>query len=130
LAGACLTAGANVKSIRRRQQRKIYLLKEKNMAGNRMSKSEFLAALAEKTGLNKKQAGSAMDAVSAIVSEQLKSNGEVTIPGLIKLNISIKAATPEHEGINPFTKQPTMIKAKPERKVVKARPVKALKDAV
>jgi nucleoid DNA-binding protein len=100
------------------------------MAGNRMSKSEFLSALAEKTGLNKKQAASAMDAVSAIVSEQLKSNGEVTIPGLIKLNVSIKAATPEHDGINPFTKQPTTIKAKPERKVVKARPVKALKDAV
>ena len=100
------------------------------MAGNRMSKSEFLAALAEKTGLNKKQASSAMEAVGTIVAEQLKSHGEVTIPGLIKLNVSVKAATPEHEGINPFTKQPTTIKAKPERKVVKARPVKALKDSV
>jgi DNA-binding protein HU-beta len=100
------------------------------MAGNRMSKSEFLAALAEKTGLNKKQASSAMDAVSSIVAEQLNNHGEVTIPGLIKLNVSIKAATPEHDGINPFTKLPTKIKAKPERKVVKARPVKALKDAV
>jgi len=100
------------------------------MAGNRMSKSEFLSALAEKTGLNKKQAASAMDAVSSIVSEQLKASGEVTIPGLIKLNISEKAATPEHPGINPFTKEPTIIKAKPARKVVKARPVKALKDAV
>jgi DNA-binding protein HU-beta len=100
------------------------------MAGNRMSKSEFLAALAEKTGLNKKQAASAMDAVSSIVAEQLKGHGEVTIPGLIKLNVSEKAATPEHEGINPFTKEPTIIKAKPARRVVKARPVKALKDSV
>ncbi len=100
------------------------------MAGNRMSKSEFLSALAEKTGLNKKQATSAMDAVSSIVAEQLKAHGEVTIPGLIKLNVSDKPATPEHDGINPFTKQPTVIKAKPARKVVKARPVKALKDAV
>ena len=100
------------------------------MAGNRMSKSEFLSALAEKTGLNKKQAASAMDAVSAIVSEQLKASGEVTIPGLIKLNVSTKAATEEKPGINPFTKEPTIIKAKPARKVVKARPVKALKDAV
>jgi DNA-binding protein HU-beta len=101
-----------------------------NMASNRMSKSEFLSALAEKTGLNKKQAASAMDAVSSIVSEQLKSHGEVIIPGLIKLIVSDKAATPEHEGINPFTKEPATIKAKPARKVVKARPVKALKDAV
>lgn len=100
------------------------------MASKRMSKSDFLSALAEKTGLNKKQATSAMDAVGSIVAEQLKAQGEVTIPGLIKLNVSDKPATPEHEGINPFTKQPTIIKAKPARKVVKARPVKALKDAV
>jgi DNA-binding protein HU-beta len=100
------------------------------MAANRMSKSEFLSALAEKTGLNKKQATAAMEAVNSIVAEQLNSTGEVTIPGLIKLNVSKKAATPEHPGINPFTKEPTIIKAKPERKVVKARPVKALKDAV
>ena len=100
------------------------------MAGKKLTKSEFLAALAEKTSMSKKQAASALDAVNSIVAEQLKSGGEVTIPGLIKLNVSVKAATPEHEGINPFTKQPTIIKAKPERKVVKARPVKALKDAV
>jgi nucleoid DNA-binding protein len=100
------------------------------MAGNRMTKSEFLNAVAEKTGLNKKQASTVIDALSDIITEQLKSNGEVTIPGLIKLNVSEKPATPEREGINPFTKQPTIIKAKPARKVVKARPVKALKDAV
>jgi nucleoid DNA-binding protein len=37
---------------------------------------------------------------------------------------------PERTGINPFTKEPTVFKAKPARKVVKARPVKALKDSV
>ncbi len=102
------------------------------MAANRMSKSEFLTALAEKTGLNKKQAASAMDAISSIVAEQLKKppSYEVTIPGLIKLNVSDKPATEAKPGINPFTKEPTIIKAKPARKVVKARPVKALKDAV
>jgi len=100
------------------------------MAGNRMTKSEFLNAVAEKSGLTKKQAVSVMDAVSAVISEQLKSSGEITLPGLIKLTVSEKPATPEREGINPFTKQPTIIKAKPARKVVKARPVKALKDAV
>ena len=100
------------------------------MAANRMSKSEFLSSLADKTGLTKKQAAGAMDAVMGIVTEQLKANGEVTIPGVIKLIVSDKPATPERPGINPFTKEPTIIKAKPARKVVKARPVKALKDAV
>jgi DNA-binding protein HU-beta len=100
------------------------------MAANRMSKSEFLSTLADRTGLNKKQAAGAMDAVMMIVTEQLKANGEVTIPGVIKLIVSEKPATEERPGINPFTKEPTIIKAKPARKVVKARPVKALKDAV
>ena len=41
-----------------------------------------------------------------------------------------KPATKERKGINPFTKEPTVFKAKPARKVLKARPVKAAKDAV
>jgi len=100
------------------------------MAGNRMTKSEFLVAIAEKSALTKKQAGTVMDAISAVITEQLKANGEVTIPGLLKLTVSIKPATEARPGINPFTKEPTTIAAKPERKVVKARPVKALKDSV
>jgi DNA-binding protein HU-beta len=100
------------------------------MAGNRMTKSEFVNAIAERSGLNKKQAATVLDAVSEVVTTQLKSSGEVTIPGLIRLSVSTKEATPEREGINPFTKEPTVFKAKPARKVVKARPMKALKDAV
>jgi nucleoid DNA-binding protein len=99
----------------------------------KLSKSQFLAAVADKAGLSKKQAVAAMDAVNDIVVHELTKKGkdaEVTIPGLIKLSVSIKPATPERPGINPFTKEPITIKAKPERKVVKARPVKALKDSV
>jgi len=102
------------------------------MAGKRMTKSQFVAALAQKSGLDKKQATAALDGLNALVAHELgkKGPGEVMIPGLLKLNVVTKAAVPAHEGINPFTKQPTMFKAKPTRKVVKARPVKALKDAV
>jgi len=100
------------------------------MAGKSLTKSEFLVAVAEKSALTKKQAGTVLDAISAVIAEQLKTGSDVTLPGLIKLSVSIKPATPEREGINPFTKQPATIKAKPARKVVKARPVKALKDSV
>ncbi|MCC7359298.1 MAG: HU family DNA-binding protein [Anaerolineales bacterium] len=100
------------------------------MAGNRMTKSEFLVAVAEKSSLTKKQAAAAMDAISAVLAGQLKANGEVTLPGLVKLTVVTKPATEAREGINPFTKQPAMIAAKPARRVVKARPVKALKDSV
>ncbi len=100
------------------------------MAGKSMTKSEFVNAIADKSGLNKKQVSSVLDAMNTVVTDQLKREVPVTIPGLLKLNVNVKAATPERPGINPFTKEPTVFKAKPARKVVKARPMKALKDAV
>lgn len=102
------------------------------MAKNKLSKSQFVAAVADKSGISKKEAGAALAAMNEIVIHQLakKGGGEVTIPGLLKLVVQVKPAVPERTGINPFTKEPTVFKAKPARKVVKARPVKALKDAV
>ncbi len=101
-----------------------------NNGTGRMSKSQFLEAIAQDTGISKKQASEVLDSVDRIVAQQLKQSGEATIPGLVKFNVTVKPATPEHEGINPFTKQPTTFKAKPERKVVKARILKGLKDNI
>jgi DNA-binding protein HU-beta len=102
------------------------------MPDKRMSKSQFVATLAEKSGLDKKQATSALDMINAIVAQQLgkRGPGEVLIPGLLKLNVVDKPATSKHEGINPFTKEPMTFKARPARKVIKVRPLKALKDAI
>lgn len=98
----------------------------------RMSKSQFVTTLAEKSGLNKKQATSALDTINAMVAQQLgkRGPGEVLIPGLLKLNVVDKPATRQHEGINPFTKEKMTYKAKAARKVIKVRPLKALKDAI
>jgi len=52
------------------------------------------------------------------------------VPGLVKFVVIKKAATKARKGINPFTKEPTIFKAKPARKIIKARPVKAAKDAL
>jgi DNA-binding protein HU-beta len=100
------------------------------MSGKRMSKAQFINTFAEKTGMNKKQATATLDTLNRLAVEQLHSSGELVIPGLVKLNVAEKPATEEREGINPFTKQPMVFKAKPARKVVKAHPVKALKDAL
>ena len=100
------------------------------MAGKRMSKTEFVEAIASQSGLEKKQVNAVLDALSNVVYKELKAENEVVLPGLVKLTSVTKPAVPEREGINPFTKEKTMFKAKPERKVIKARPVKALKDAV
>jgi nucleoid DNA-binding protein len=102
------------------------------MPPNRLSKSQFVAALAEKSGLTKKQVASVLEEMNAIVAHQLgkRGPGEVVLPGLLKLSVVEKPATPQHEGINPFTREPMTYKAKPARKVIKARPLQALKDAV
>jgi nucleoid DNA-binding protein len=95
-----------------------------------MTKTDFVTAIAKKSGLEKKQVNATLEALTAVVYKELKTQREVTIPGLLKLVTIKKPAVPAHEGINPFTKEKTMFKAKPARKIVKARPVKALKDAV
>ena len=102
------------------------------MPAKRLSKSQFLTELAEKSGLSKKQAASALDALSTIVAHQLgkRGPGDVIVPGLVRLIVVEKPATPQHEGINPFTKAPMMYKARPARKVIRVRPVKGLKDAI
>jgi nucleoid DNA-binding protein len=107
-------------------------IKERNMAGKKMTKGQFVTAVAEKSGLSKKQVNTALEAIHKIVARELgkKGPGEVTLPGLVKLSVVSKPAVPQHEGLNPFTKQMMTYKAKPARKVVKIRPIKALKDAV
>jgi nucleoid DNA-binding protein len=100
------------------------------MPAKRMSKTELIEAVANQAGLEKKQVNAVLDALSDVVYRELKAENEVVIPGLVKLTAVTKPAVPEREGINPFTKEKTMFKAKPARKVIKPRPLKALKDAV
>jgi nucleoid DNA-binding protein len=102
------------------------------MTDKRMSKAQFMTTLAEKSGLDKKQTESALDAINDIVAHQLgkMGPGEVLIPGLISMSISEKPATPQHEGINPFSKEPMTYKAKPARRVIRMKALKALKDAI
>ena len=56
--------------------------------------------------------------------------GVFNIPGLMKIKVVRKPATEERKGINPFTKEETIFKAKPASNVVKIVPLKGLKDMV
>jgi DNA-binding protein HU-beta len=111
-------------------------LKEKTMAAKttaKLTKSQVILALSEQTELSKKDVARVFEALSALIAKQLVgrgSPGEVTIPGLLKLKAVKKPATKEREGINPFTKEPITIAAKPASKKVKAIPIKALKEMV
>ena len=70
-----------------------------------------------------------IEAVATIGHAELKKNGVFVVPGLVRM-VREEAGTKERKGINPLTKEPTVFKAKPGRKVIKGRPVKAAKDAV
>lgn len=96
------------------------------------TKSETYLALSEKTGLTRKQVAAVFDALTEVVRHNLgkKGPGIFTVPGLLKLKRVNKPATKAREGINPFTKQMMMFKAKPARSVVKAVPLKNLKEMV
>jgi nucleoid DNA-binding protein len=97
------------------------------------TKTAVLNSITEKSGLNKKDVSAVLDALAASIGEVI-SDGETpfTIPGLCKVVPQIKPATEARFGVpNPFRPGETMdVAAKPERKVVKVRPLKGLKDMV
>jgi nucleoid DNA-binding protein len=100
------------------------------MAAKLLTKSEILASIAETAELSRKQVASVFDALSDLIKKSVgkKGPGMFVVPGLMKIVVIQKPATKAHKGINPFTKQEQMFKAKPARKVIKVRPLKALKD--
>jgi nucleoid DNA-binding protein len=97
-----------------------------------MSKSEVVSGISDVTGLTKKQVSSVFDAMAGQIKKSLGRNGPgaYTIPGLMKVIVVRKPATKARKGINPFTGEETMFKAKPARNVVKIRPLKNLNDMV
>ena len=96
------------------------------------TKSEILVSIANTTDLSRKQVASVFEALSGLIKSAVgkKGPGLFVVPGLMKIMVIQKPATKAHKGINPFTKQEQMFKAKPARKVIKVRPLKALKDMV
>ena len=94
------------------------------------TKSEILSNIAAATQLSRKQVTSVFDALCGQIKAAVgkKGPGIFALPGLLKIMVILKPATPKRKGINPFTKQEQIFKAKPARKVIKVRPLKALKD--
>ncbi len=97
-----------------------------------VSKSEILSSIAETVGVPRKQVAATFEALSGIIKDNVgkKGPGIFVMPGLLKILVIQKPATKARKGINPFTKLEVMFKAKPARKVIKVRPLKALKDMV
>ncbi len=95
-----------------------------------MSKSQLIQKIAEQHNMARKDVRGVVESLAQIAYKELKKTGAFFVPGLAKFVVIKKPATKERSGINPFTKEPTIFKARPARKIIRARPVKAAKDAV
>ena len=101
-------------------------------AAGPLTKAGLVEAITDTLGeeLTKKQVKGVLETLCELGYAQLNKHGSFVVPGFAKFVVVKKKATKARKGINPFTGEPTVFKAKPARKVVKARPVKAAKDAV
>jgi len=89
-----------------------------------MNKNELVSSVAEKASLTKVQAGAAVDAFIASVTEALASGGDLRLPGFGSFEVAHRAAT---KGRNPSTGAEIDI---PARNVPKFSAGKTLKEAV
>jgi DNA-binding protein HU-beta len=95
-----------------------------------LSKSALIERISTGCSLSKRDVKNVMDTLVDVGHKELKKNGLFLVPGFAKFVVVKKPATKARKGTNPFTGEEMMFKAKPARKIVRARPVKAAKDAV
>jgi len=97
---------------------------------DKLTKSQIVASISDSTGLSKKQVGAVMDEMHSLMERSIKKRGvgEFTVPGILKITTVTKPARKARKGINPFTGEETMFKAKPASIAVKVRPLKKLKE--
>merc|ERR1711982_115980 len=88
------------------------------------------ASVAETTAMKPKDVKAAVEGLLAVAAEQLKKNGSFKFGGVLNLKLKKKPATPARKGVNPFTKEPCVFKAKPASKTVRVLPMKKFKEMV
>ncbi len=96
------------------------------------TKGEVYRVLSEQTGVARKDVAAIFDTMKDMIGKDLSKRGPgvFSVPGMMKVTVKRMPATKARKGINPFTKEPTVFKAKPARNVIKVRPLKALKEMV
>lgn len=95
------------------------------------TKSEIYSKIVEDTGLTRKDVAAVFESLNGQIKKNLggrNAPGIFTVPGLLKMRVVKKPATKARKGVNPFTKEEMMFKAKPASRVVKVSALKGLKD--
>merc|ERR1711918_165564 len=105
-------------------------MKAKAMKSGVLTQTQVIASVAETNGLKNKQVKGVVDALFSVACGEIKKNGNFKLAGMLNLKLKKKPATPAKKGINPFTKEPCVFKAKPASKTVRALAMKKLKEAL
>merc|ERR1712032_391744 len=95
-----------------------------------LTASGAFAAVAESTELKPKQVKTVIASYIELAAGELKKNGNFKLGGVLNMKLKKKPAKPARKGINPFTKEPCVFKAKPASKTVRVLPMKKLKEAI
>jgi nucleoid DNA-binding protein len=96
------------------------------------TKGGFMQTIADHVGIHRRDVAGVFHVLGSMIKSDLSKSGSgvSTVPGLLRITVKRKPATKARPGINPFTKEPITIKAKPARNVVRVRPLRALKEMV
>merc|ERR1711862_126959 len=95
-----------------------------------LTATQAYSSVAETTGLKAKEVKGVMEGLIELAAEELTKNGSFKLGGVLNMKLKKKPATPARKGVNPFTKEPCVFKAKPASKTVRALPMKKLKEMI
>lgn len=97
-----------------------------------LTKGTMIKTITDVTCLGRKEVVAVLDCLTGVIEKHVKSGGPgvFVMPGMMKISVVRKPARPARKGVNPFTGEEIMIKAKPAHKVVKIRALKKLKEMV
>merc|ERR1719145_532965 len=102
-------------------------MKSTKVAKGNMTESGVYQSVAETLGLKPKDVKTALGAYMELAADQVKTNGSFKLGGVLNLKLKKTKAKPARKGVNPFTKEPCVLKAKPASKTVKALPLRKFK---
>merc|ERR1719398_698363 len=100
------------------------------MKGGAMSASAAYTSVAETTGLKTKDVKGVVEALMGVAVSEVKKSGSFKLAGMLNMKLKNKPAQKARKGINPFTKEPCVFKAKPASKTVKCYAMKKLKESL
>jgi nucleoid DNA-binding protein len=117
-----------------RAQSKIDLAKppRASASSTARSKGDVYRTIGDLVGVHRRDVAAVFAGLGALIKADLGKGGAgaFKVPGLMRITVKRKPATKARMGINPFTKEQVMLKAKPARNVVRVRPLAGLKEMV